>query len=516
MSFNEKLQYLRKANKLSQEQLADMLDVTRQSVSKWESGTTYPEMDKLITMCKIFKCSLDDLTNDEITNIDVEKKSSQGNFIGNMVSSIVGIIEDTIKMFSSMSARKIIGVIASLFILGCFLIILRIPFEVLENGMRNVLLNLPNRGVAGSISGLFNLVFDIVFFALYVLAFMYIYKRAYLDKYATGEVSLVKKTSCKNEIEEKKEEIKDAKIINESGKKENTLFYFLGNIVIWFFRIMAGFCLVPFVFTLVLLFATLVISVVLTFDGVVFVGVILGLIFAIILNVWLLEVGSVFIFNKHSSFRRLLWTFLVGLAGIGISIGIVAMEISGLDYVEEFPSKFNKVTVKEEYAMSDDFTVYEAYWYGRELVYVEDDSLKDKVLIEVEHYDVMNKPIIKKEEEIVSINVYYEETFGKNKHMWELLKDDLRKKQLRDYSELHRVVIKISSDEKNIKRIKENSKKYLEEIYQKESHMYEYQLEFRIKDYEKEIEDLIAENEELKERVEELEEYKERVQGAIE
>ena len=68
MSFNEKLQYLRKENKLSQEQLADMLDVTRQSVSKWESGTTYPEMDKLIMLCKIFRCSLDDLTNDEIVD----------------------------------------------------------------------------------------------------------------------------------------------------------------------------------------------------------------------------------------------------------------------------------------------------------------------------------------------------------------------------------------------------------------------------------------------------------------
>ena len=54
---------------MSQEKLADLLDVTRQSVSKWESGQTYPEMDKLLAMCKIFKCSLDDLTNDEITDV---------------------------------------------------------------------------------------------------------------------------------------------------------------------------------------------------------------------------------------------------------------------------------------------------------------------------------------------------------------------------------------------------------------------------------------------------------------
>ena len=41
MSFNEKLQKLRKKNNLSQEELANMLDVTRQSVSKWESGVSH-------------------------------------------------------------------------------------------------------------------------------------------------------------------------------------------------------------------------------------------------------------------------------------------------------------------------------------------------------------------------------------------------------------------------------------------------------------------------------------------
>lgn len=66
MNFNEKLQKLRKEKKYSQEELADMLDVTRQSVSKWESGQTYPEMDKLLAICKIFGCTLEELTNDTI------------------------------------------------------------------------------------------------------------------------------------------------------------------------------------------------------------------------------------------------------------------------------------------------------------------------------------------------------------------------------------------------------------------------------------------------------------------
>ena len=75
MNFSEKLQILRKEKKYSQEELAEMLDVTRQSVSKWESGQTYPEMDKLLAICKIFNCTLEELTNDEIKEVSSERKT---------------------------------------------------------------------------------------------------------------------------------------------------------------------------------------------------------------------------------------------------------------------------------------------------------------------------------------------------------------------------------------------------------------------------------------------------------
>ena len=48
MSLGENLQFLRKKNNITQEQLAEQLDVSRQSVSKWESDSSYPEMDKLL------------------------------------------------------------------------------------------------------------------------------------------------------------------------------------------------------------------------------------------------------------------------------------------------------------------------------------------------------------------------------------------------------------------------------------------------------------------------------------
>ena len=70
MKFNEKLIALRKKEGLSQEELGYKLNVTRQTVSKWELGQTTPEMDKLAEMSKIFNISVDQLINDSETASD--------------------------------------------------------------------------------------------------------------------------------------------------------------------------------------------------------------------------------------------------------------------------------------------------------------------------------------------------------------------------------------------------------------------------------------------------------------
>ena len=73
MTLGEKLSKLRKEYNYTQEQLADILGVSRQSISKWESDIAYPETDKLIKMGKLFECSMDYLLNEDIT----EKKGLQ-------------------------------------------------------------------------------------------------------------------------------------------------------------------------------------------------------------------------------------------------------------------------------------------------------------------------------------------------------------------------------------------------------------------------------------------------------
>ena len=75
MGFSENLQILRKKQNMSQEQLAEKLEVSRQAVSKWESGSGYPETEKLITICELFNCSIDEILKGKFSeNIGGDKK----------------------------------------------------------------------------------------------------------------------------------------------------------------------------------------------------------------------------------------------------------------------------------------------------------------------------------------------------------------------------------------------------------------------------------------------------------
>lgn len=65
MEFNNKLYELRKQKGLSQEELANRLNVSRQTVSKWEVGDSTPDMEKLVAMSDLFGISLDELVLDK-------------------------------------------------------------------------------------------------------------------------------------------------------------------------------------------------------------------------------------------------------------------------------------------------------------------------------------------------------------------------------------------------------------------------------------------------------------------
>ena len=66
MAFADRLKDARRICGLSQEELAEQLDVSRQAVGKWEQGQSYPEVEKLLTLCAVLNTSLDALMADEL------------------------------------------------------------------------------------------------------------------------------------------------------------------------------------------------------------------------------------------------------------------------------------------------------------------------------------------------------------------------------------------------------------------------------------------------------------------
>lgn len=101
MKFGENLKAIRKDKKMSQEQLAEKVNVSRQSVSKWENGEAYPEMNNILELCKIFNCKINDLIHNDMTDISSldeeiimnvvkfnEKKQNQVKSLSNIISLI--------------------------------------------------------------------------------------------------------------------------------------------------------------------------------------------------------------------------------------------------------------------------------------------------------------------------------------------------------------------------------------------------------------------------------------------
>lgn len=102
MKFGENLQNLRKSKNMSQEKLAEKVEVSRQSISKWERGESYPTMNNIMALCSIFHCKLNDLVHESLTDVD----------------SLDEDIKMSIVKFKEEKQRKIKGISKAIYILA--------------------------------------------------------------------------------------------------------------------------------------------------------------------------------------------------------------------------------------------------------------------------------------------------------------------------------------------------------------------------------------------------------------
>lgn len=81
MDFKGKLQTLRKEKCLSQENLSEIIGVSRQAVAKWEAGKSYPDIDKLIELSNLFKISIDKLVKENEEEYSLGEEINQGDIV---------------------------------------------------------------------------------------------------------------------------------------------------------------------------------------------------------------------------------------------------------------------------------------------------------------------------------------------------------------------------------------------------------------------------------------------------
>lgn len=131
MRFGDNLQNLRKLRKMSQEKLAEKVDVSRQSISKWERGESYPTMNNIMTLCEIFHCNINELVQENLTDInslDEEIKMSVVKFKAEKQKKMKGISK---AIYVTARIGKIVVVMSAI-----ILAVLLIAFPIIANGIK--------------------------------------------------------------------------------------------------------------------------------------------------------------------------------------------------------------------------------------------------------------------------------------------------------------------------------------------------------------------------------------------
>lgn len=175
MNLSENLKEIRKRNNLSQEQLAEKLGVSRQAVSKWESGQSYPEMDKMLLICKLFNFNIDELMNKNIVDIDEN----------NQAKTNKQFINKVINMFCTMRCRDILKCLLE----NIFLIIISWGLYVLLSSIgghifANVFGSLTS-SIFSTIKNIIEIFFTLLFLIIVITILLYRFKIRYLDYYGS-------------------------------------------------------------------------------------------------------------------------------------------------------------------------------------------------------------------------------------------------------------------------------------------------------------------------------------------
>ena len=471
MKFDEKLQKLRKASGLSQEALADKLNISRQAVSKWESGVSYPETDKLIQMSKIFNCSLDELVNDTETDksIYTNKQKKKNMYL----DSLMEFITKSVNMFSNMKFSNIVKALIELFIVGVILLIISLILYSLGDALISELFwsfNFDNDivfSVIRFISSILEFVWLLIIVAVALIIFIQVYKIRYLDYYDKLVYEFEQKEELKKEENEEieKEEVKEEKKKNKKEKleekkrdriiirdPEHRPFAFLGavsNVIIKIVKFFACIFSVPFVCSLVFFVISFVICVYLISINKLFIGAVIALIGVIVFNILVIEMLYKFITSIVMNKKRILIEGLLCIIVSSIGVGLFFVNLKDIEFLEHSDESFERISEVVEYDSTKNTVEILNHPYS--VVLVVDNNIKKDLKLSFNYNKDIHSYEIRNENNKIILD--FDPKVDSIKEAINLTLNDLKNNKIRLYDVYDYPFVEVRGSEEDIKSL---------------------------------------------------------------
>ena len=456
MNFASNLQKLRKRENMSQEALAEKLDVTRQSVSKWESGASYPEMDKLISICKIFNVDMDTLVNGDVDIDSLDKESSINT--KDILDKFNTLMKKIVCLFESMSFKEIIEFLVTVFLLVIIIIVGTIPKDIIENLIGTNLLE-GITYVGPTLNTLFRLIVDILYSVFAIVIFAYVLKIKYLDRIKIKE-DTDKEIVAK--VKEKRVEEVEKVIIKDNSSNSNSLTRLLAKIIIYIIKFFVVLFLFAPLICIVVLAVMLGFEVLFVIKGLPLVGILLWTIVGLIIASLCFEVLLNFVINHKNNYKRVMITLLTSLVIVVIGSIIFAFEFFSITYVNELPKDVKVKEISETLPMTNNFKTI-GYYYN-DIEYVVDDSLTDEIEVDVTYYDYLINNNIEIEVHNNNLLVYMDSPKEFSfKEALDKVSKDIKDGKIYNYDKINEYKVTIKTSSNNINIIKNNNKEFFNE-----------------------------------------------------
>lgn len=461
MKFAQNLQKLRKASGMSQEALAEKLDVTRQSVSKWESASSYPEMDKLIAICKIFEVDMETLLNGDVLEEKEETTKEQEQVISKELFNKFDIfMKKIVYLFDSMSAKELMSFIITILILFIIIAIMKLPFEIVQDFIgEHIFLQLGDK-LGPILSNTWNIIIELIYVFFSIIFFIYFIKTKYIDHIKIE----TKKENDKKIIKEEtntKEKRKEEKVIQVVKKDNHSISDTFTQLIICFMKFIAicflfgvGMVLLMFTFGLGLSISFLV-------KGLPVIGITIGLLGALLIIGVIFEIPLNFVINHKNSHRKIGVSLLSAFILLIIGTTCFMLDILKFTYIDDVPKGAKLKNETYEYQMIDYLNTAGIYYDN--VNFVIDNTIDDsKIIIETSYYDYLIDTTLsiydyngvlhiarKNKQSRINISNFLD-TIGK----------DLKEYTFYNYEKIAQIKTTIKATEKNIEQIKINNRHY--------------------------------------------------------